>query len=55
MYLSLCKHREIYVRCFFVALQLNNPRLLGGGLLSFFVGVSSAAYTEVRTIRSADE
>ena len=42
-------------RCFFVASQLNNPRLLGGVLLYFFVGVSSAAYTEVRTIRAADE
>ena len=29
-YISLCKHREIYTGVFFVATQLNNPRLLGG-------------------------
>ena len=33
-------------RCFFVALQLNNPRLLGVVLLYFIVGVSPAACTK---------
>jgi hypothetical protein len=41
--------------CFYVAMRLKNPRLLGVILLYFGAGVSSAAYTEVRTIRAADE
>jgi hypothetical protein len=40
---------------FFVAAQLNDPRLLGMILLYFLIGVSPAAYTEVRTIRAPGE
>ena len=62
--LDLKKHLRIFTRAstdkstqvFFVALQLNNPRLLGGvHYCTFFVGVSPVAYTEVRTIRASGE
>ena len=55
MYLFLVQAQRNLRQVFFVASQLNNPRLLGGGLLSFYVGVSPVAYSEVRTIRAPGE
>ena len=40
-----------FLRCF----ATKNPRASGEVLLYFLAGVSSVAYTEVRTIRAPDE
>ena len=45
------KSMRRFLRCF----ATKNPRASGKALLYLGVGVSSVAYTEVRTIRATDE